>query len=128
MADTPDRPQDEPWDFHIVRVEVNVSAVIQEPSGAILGKNMVDATLAFGWRTEAPPQGISDEAVNAALTRAVSAVLAAVQTSLTFNGWVAMGQVDDPMVKSPASVVGEGRSAPVVVHVDFPDERNAVHD
>jgi len=78
------------FDFHIIRVEVTVAAAIQEPSGHILGRNMVDATLAFGWRMGPPPEGISDAAVNAVLSQQMSPVLALIQTALTFNGWVAM--------------------------------------
>lgn len=119
--------EDEPMDFHIVRVEVNVAAVIQEPNGDILGRNMVDATLAFGWRMGAPPEGISDARVNAALTKQLSPVLAVIQTALTFNGWVAMGQVDEPM-KDNGTTVGLGVSSPVTVRVSFPDESAAIHD
>ena len=120
---------DEPWDFHIIRVEVTVAAGIQEPNGDILGRNMVDATLSFGWRTDAPPEGVSDEAVNRALgDRAISPVLALIQTALTFNGWVAMGQVDDPMTTNARTTGKASTTTPVRVHVSFPDEGAAVHD
>lgn len=106
-------PEEDWLDFHIVRVEVTVTAVIEEPGGTILGKNMVDATLGFGWRTSEPPPGMTDAQVNAALTSAISPVMAFIQTGMTFNGWVFIGQVDEPMSKASATVVGEGRTEPV---------------
>lgn len=120
--------EDEPFEFHIVRVEVTASAVIQEPDGQILGKNMVDATLSFGWRTPEPPKGLSDARINAVLSAQLSPVLAIIQTALTFNGWVAMGQVDEPMVGRSTPTGELGRSLPVRVRVSFPDEKAAVHD
>jgi hypothetical protein len=127
-APAPDRVEDEPWDLTIVRVEVTVSAVIQEPSGSIFGKNMVDATLAFGWRIEPPREGTTDAQVNAALSKAISPVMALIQTNLALNGWVAMGQVDEPLLKAGATVVGVGRSVPVTVRLIEPDEESAIHD
>lgn len=124
---TPAPPDEAPWDLTIVRVEVNVSAVIQQPDGSILGQNMVDTTLAFGWRTEVP-DGVTDAQVNAALTKAVGPVVALISTNLTFNGWVAMGEVDDPLYKAGSTPVGEARSEPVTVRVNFVEEGNGVHD
>jgi hypothetical protein len=118
---------DPPIDFHIVRLEVTAAAVIQDPSGQILGKNMVDATLSFGWRMAAPPAVVSDAAINAALGQQLSPVLALIQTVLTFNGWVAMGEVDEPMAQE-GTTVGMGRSVPVRVIVQSPNEEAAVHD
>jgi hypothetical protein len=125
---TEGRTNDDAFDFHIVRVEVTVAAAIQQPDGQILGDNMVDATLAFGWRLAPPPEGVSDAAVNAALAKHMSPVLALIQTALTFNGWVAMGATDEPM-NEKSSPTGEfGKSSPVTVRVSFPDETAAVHD
>jgi hypothetical protein len=115
-------------DFHLLRVEVNVAAIIQEPDGTILGRNMVDATIAFGWRMADPPKGITDAQVNAGLTKQLSPVLDLIQGALILNGWVAMGQVEDPMVKADATVVGEALSQPGTIRVRFPDEGSAVHD
>lgn len=89
---------------------------------------MVDATLAFGWRTGTPPAGITDARVNAALAAQMSPVLALIQTALTFNGWVALGQVDEPMTENSSPTGGIGKSSPVRVHVSFPDEAAAIHD
>lgn len=105
-------------DFHIVRVEVTVAAAITLPDGHILGDNMVDGTLAFGWRMSTPPEGISDAEVNAALTKQMSPVLALIQTALTFNGWVAMGQVDEPMTENSSATGEVGRSSPEGLSAD----------
>jgi hypothetical protein len=114
--------------FHILRMEVTVAASLVDPDGGIAGDNMVDATLAFGWRTSDPPAGMTDAQVNKALVRGVSPVLATIQTALTFNGWVAMGEVDEPM-KDASHPTGEmSRSDPITVHVSFPDEKAAIHD
>jgi hypothetical protein len=119
---------DEPIDFHILRIEVTVAAAIQEPNDQILGRNVVDATLAFGWRTGAPPEGVSDAAINAGLTKGISPVLALIQSAMTFNGWVSMGQVETPML-ADAKATGEvSHTHPVTVKVSFPDEQGAVHD
>jgi hypothetical protein len=104
-------------DFPVVRVEVNVSAAIQLPDGHLLGSNMVDTTLAFGWRTGQLPVGLSDERINEALAAKISPVLSLIQTNLTFNGWVFIGQIDDPMVVAPHQIVGTGRAIPVTVQV-----------
>ena len=104
-------------DFPVVRVEVNVSAAIQLPDGHLLGSNMVDTTLAFGWRTGKIPDGLSDERINEALAKQISPVLALIQTNLTLNGWVFIGQIDDPMVVAPHKIVGTGRGIPVTVQV-----------
>jgi hypothetical protein len=114
----------------IVRIEVNVSAVIQMPDGSIFGHNMVDATQAFGWRTAEPPVNASDSQVNAALTKAMSPVLALITTNLTLNGWIYIGQVEDdePLAKSGIDTGLRSRSEPATVQVRFADERNAIHD
>ena len=114
--------------FPIVRIEVTVAGAVQEPDGHLVGSNMVDATLAFGWRTGTVPAGVSDAAINEALTRAISPVLAIIQTALTFNGWVALGQVDEPMADSSHPTGETARSTPVTVKVSFPDEQATVHD
>ncbi len=119
---------DETIDFHILRIEVTVSGAIQEPDGHILGKNVVDATLAFGWRMGEPPPGVSDAVVNAGLTKGVSPVLALIQTAMTFNGWVALGQVDTPMLAGSTPTGEMSQSQPVTVKVSFPDEQGAIHD
>jgi hypothetical protein len=115
-------------DFPILRVEVTVAAAIQMPDGTMLGHNMVDATLAFGWRTGPTPAGASDARIGEALSRGMSPVLAIVQTALTFNDWVPLGQVDEPMVGRSKPTGGMARMSPVRVHVSFPDEGAAVHD
>lgn len=112
----------------IVYIEVNVSAVIQEPDGSVFGQNMVDATLGFAWRTEQPKAGTSDAAVNTALSKAISPVLAVIQTALTFQGWIATGEVADPMATHATDTGLSSRSTPVRVILQMPDESQAIHD
>lgn len=120
--------QPKPDPFHYLRLEVTVEGAIVTPENRILGLNLVDATVAFGWRIATPPAGVTDEAVNTALTDQMSKVLALVQTALTLNGWVAMGQAEERMGEH-AHVTGEvSQTRPVTVRVVMPDERGAVHD
>lgn len=100
--------------FHYMRLEVTVAAAIVDPDDQIVGKNMVDATLVFGWRCD-DPKGASDERINKALTGQISPVLAVISTVLTQQiGFVEMGQSDEPM-KANAHTVGHSISDPVRV-------------
>jgi hypothetical protein len=110
---TPAAPDPE---FHYLRVEVTVAAALVSPDERIVGNNMVDATVAFGWRTDDPGER-SDAEINGALSRQISPVLALISTALLTQGWVDMGQVEEPMAEAPAKVVGHGMSTPVTVHV-----------
>lgn len=115
--------------FPIMRVEVTVSAALTDPTDHIVGGNVIDATIAFGWRTGPIPDGVTDAQVCNALTAQISPVMALIQASLTLNGWVAMGQVDDPMgknLKEDTGIVGHTR--PVTVTVLTPNEEGLVHD
>jgi hypothetical protein len=114
--------------FHYLRLEVTVEAALVTPEDRIVGANLVEATLAFGWRTDDPPPGVTDDAVNAALTRQMSSVLALVQSALVFNGWLAMGQADEKMGEHARATGVVSHTEPITVHVSFPDERRAVHD
>ena len=86
-----------PTEFHYLRLEVTVEAALVTPEDRVLGDNLVDATVAFGWRIDAPPQGVSDESINAALTKQMTSVLALVNSALVLNGWLAIGQPDERM-------------------------------
>ena len=105
--------------FHYMRVEVTAAAALVGPDERIVGDNMVDATLVFGWRT-GDPGAASDEQINGALSHQISPVLAVISAALTQQGWLAMGQADEPMSKASATVVGHGKSSPVRVFV-MPD-------
>ena len=116
-------------DFPILRIEVTVAAALTDTTDHIVGGNMVDATLAFGWRTgPIPPGGVSDAQVCNALTAQMGPVLALIRTALTMNGWVAMGEVDDPMGAHSTATGVVGRTRPVSVRVVMPSEEGAVHD
>ena len=114
-------------DFPVLRVEVNVAAAIQMPDGSILGHNLSDATLVFGWNAGKVPTGLDDAQINAALARGVSPVLALVSTALTFNGWAALGQTDEPMVKEAKDTGSVVRSTPVRVELRE-SNATAIHD
>jgi hypothetical protein len=127
MADTK-QLTDGPVDFHILRLEVTVAAALVDPVGHVVGGNVVDTTLAFGWRTDAPPPGVPDAMVNDVLSKQTGPVLALITSSMVFNGWVAMGMVDAPMTEHSSPTGEVGRTGPVTVQVRFPDEGQAVHD
>lgn len=114
--------------FPIMRVEVTVAAALTDPEDRIVGRNVVDATIAFGWRTSPIPDGVTDEQVCRALTAQMSPVLAVIQTALTLNGWVSMGQVDEPMTENAKETGAVGHTSPVTVRVVMPNEAGAVHD
>ena len=115
-------------DFHILRLEVTVAAALVDPSGRVVGGNVVDTTLAFGWRTGDPPPGINDAMVNDVLSKQTGPVLALITSALSFNGWVVMGTVDEPMTEHSSPTGEVGNTGPVTVQVRFPDEGQAVHD
>ena len=115
-------------EFHYIRIEVTVEAAIITPEDRVLGDNLVDATVAFGWRTDAPPPGVSDESINAALAKQMTGVLALVNSALVLNGWLAIGQPDERMGEH-AKATGEiAHTTPITVQVRFPNEGQAVHD
>jgi hypothetical protein len=115
-------------EFHYLRLEVTVEAALVTPEDHVLGDNLVDATVAFGWRIVAPPPGVTDAAINAALTERMTGVLALVQSALLLNGWVVMGQPDERMGKSARETGEISHTTPITVRVVVPDERSAVHD
>lgn len=102
--------------FHYMRVEVTVAAALITPDDRVFGDNMSAVTLVFGWRTGDPGER-SDPEINGALAHQMSPVLALISTALITQGWVAMGQADEPMTKANATVVGHGLSTPVTVHL-----------
>lgn len=117
-----------PLDWPILRIEVTVAAAIELPDGSILGSNMVDGTIAFGWRADNLPLGLTDAQVNAALTNQMSPVMAILQTALVFQGWALLGQVDDPMTENARDTGLVGRTTPVTVELRMPNESAAIHD
>lgn len=114
--------------FHYLRLEVTVEAALMTPDDHMLGGNLCDATLAFGWRADEPPPGVTDESINAALTKQMSGVLAVVKSALMLNGWMAMGQVDERMGEHARATGVVAHTEPVTVRVVVPDERGAIHD
>jgi hypothetical protein len=113
-----------------VRVEVNVAAAMVDDADHIIGNNMVDATIAFGWRMTPPPEGVSDEAINKALAQQLGPVLALVKGALVFNGWVAMGDVDDgdEMADHSHATGQTVKTPPVTLRVTVLDESEVIHD
>lgn len=77
-------------------VELTASAGIIDTDGSIVGSNVVDATLQFGWRADDLPKGASDENVVKALSALLGRVSALLQLSMTGNKWVYFGSVEDP--------------------------------
>jgi hypothetical protein len=114
--------------FHYLRLEVTVEAAIVTPEDRILNSNLVDATVAFGWRIADPPPGATDESINAGLTQQMGNVLALVNSALVLNGWLAMGQADERMGEHSRATGVVAHTKPITVHVRFPDEGQAVHD
>ena len=112
--------------FPILRVEVTVAMAVTGPDDRIVGDNVVDATLAFGWKLTPIPDGVTEEAIVAVLGTRVGPVLALVESALVLNGWVVMGQVEDPMVAGAKPTGRDGHTGPITVHVL--DEAMAVHD
>lgn len=103
-------------DFHYMRVEVTVAAALVSPDSRIVGNNVADVTFAFGWRA-ADPGERSDAEVNGALAHHISPVLAIIRTALIEQGWVDMGQAEEPMSKNATPTGGFGESTPVRVFV-----------
>ena len=114
--------------FHYLRVEVTVEAALVTPEDRVLGDNLVDATVAFGWRIADPPPSPTDESINAALTTQMSGVLALIQGALVVNGWLAMGQADERMGEHARATGVISHTEPITVRVVMPDKRSAVHD
>jgi hypothetical protein len=114
--------------FPIMRVEVTIAAALTDPTDHIVGGNVIDATIAFGWRTSPIPEGVTDAQVCNALSAKIGPVIALIQSALTLNGWVAMGEVDEPMGALSTATGEVGHTRPVKVTVRFPDEGGMVHD
>ena len=114
--------------FHYLRMEVTVEAALITPDDHVLGDNLVDATVAFGWKITTPPPGVTDAAINARLAEQMTSVLALVNSALILNGWVAMGQPDERMGEH-AKATGEiAHTRPITVRVVDVDDRQALHD
>jgi hypothetical protein len=113
---------------HYLRLELTIEAALVTPDDRVLGGNIVDATIVFGWKTNAPPAGVTDEAINAALTAQMTGVLAVVNSALILNGWAALGQTDDRMGEHSTPTGEVGHTTPITVRVVNPDERQAIHD
>jgi len=128
MTDADDPRIDGYTGEHYLRLEVTVEAALVTPEDRILGDNLVDATVAFGWRITAPPPGVTDEAINAALTKQMSTVLALVNSALVLNGWALLGQADEQMGAHATATGVVAHTQPVAVRVVVPDERGAIHD
>jgi hypothetical protein len=111
---------------HYLRLEVTVEAALVTPKDRVLGGNLVDATLAFGWRIDAPPAGVTDEQINAALTKQMTGVLALVSSALILNGWADLGQADERMGERSHPTGEVSHTEAVTVRVI--DARGAVHD
>lgn len=111
---------------HYLRLEVTGEAAIVTPEDRVLGDNLVDATMVFGWSIEAPPPGVTDESINAALTKQMTGVLALVNSALVLNGWVAMGQADERMGEHARPTGMVSYTTPVTVQVVAPDGRGIV--
>jgi hypothetical protein len=98
---------DEPFGY--LRIEVTFAAAIITPENKLVGDNMADLTLAFGWRVadDVTHPGITDEVAMEVLRKAVGPVTGLMTAQMTLNGWVAMGQVDDPMAGWDGNVPGK---------------------
>lgn len=87
-------------DDHLFRIEVTVAATLVQPNGYIIGGNMIESTLAFGWRVQgAPPPSLDAAVLDDGLAKLTAAVMELLQPVLTAHGWRAMGSVDEPMVR-----------------------------
>ena len=106
-------------------VELTASAAIIDTEGRIVGDNVTDATLQFGWRADDMPEGASDDAITGALGTVVGLATTIVQLAMTTNKWVYMGSVAEPdlgrgevvrissierSIVMPAGVSPEGRA------------------
>lgn len=113
---------------YYLRAEVTVEAAVVTPEDRVLGDNICDATLAFGWRITAPPPGVADEAINAALTGQMSRVLGLVTSALVLNGWVALGQAEERMGEHARATGVVSHTDPITMRVSVVDEQEAIHD
>lgn len=77
-------------------VELTASAAIIDTEQRIVGDNVVDATLQFGWRADDLPPGATDEQVTKALGALLERVAAILQLGMTANKWVYFGSVEEP--------------------------------
>ena len=113
---------------HYLRLEVTVEAAIVKPDNHILGDNLVDATMAYGWKIVAPRIDVTDESVNAALTKQMSSVLALVQSALVLNGWTLLGQADEQMGEHAKATGVVAYTEPRTVRLVEINEGGIVHD
>lgn len=109
-------------DDHFFRVEVTVAACIATPDNRALGDNQVDVTFGFSMSAARPPRDMSDAEVNAALSRNISPVAAAIVTTLTSIGFAFIGQIDEPMTEHSTPTGEFGHSTPVKVTVSMPTD------
>jgi hypothetical protein len=104
-----------PEEDHRFRVEVTFAAAIETPDHLILGRNVVDFTLAFHASMPRPPRKLSDEEINQTLAHHIGPVIAAVQTGLTSMGYAVVGSVDEPMAANSSPTGAFGKTSPVTV-------------
>lgn len=101
-------------------VEVTVAAAFVGTDDRVVGNNVVDATLQFGWRADNLPAVIDDSRTLEALRRQMGPVLAVIRLTMTGNKWAYFGDVADPIL-SRGVVTGMTRTDEVRVMVPMPD-------
>jgi hypothetical protein len=122
-----DRPSNDPGTFHYVRLEITVDTAVITPEDHVLGSDLASTTIAFGWRVDAPPPGISDERIYDGLAKQMSKVIALIEGTLTVNGWVALDPPEERMAEDADDTGLTRFTEPVPVHV-VDVERGAFHD
>jgi hypothetical protein len=90
-------------------IELTVAGAFVDEAGSVVGDNVADTTLRFGWRADDLPADPSDAFVRENLRRLLGPVIALLQVTMTTNKWVYFGTTDTPMTED-AHPVGEMRT------------------
>jgi hypothetical protein len=81
-------------------VEVTVAGAFVDADGMVIGDNVADATLQFGWRADNLPAVTGDEYIQEALRLQLGPLLALVRMTMTSNRWAYFGETDAPMAQA----------------------------
>jgi hypothetical protein len=103
-------------------VEITVAGAIVKRGGGLLGDNVADATLQFGWRADDLPAALSDERVLETLRQQIGPILVATKMSMVGSGWVFLGETDEPITAASTPTGEVRRTDPVRVFIPMPGQ------
>lgn len=106
-------------------VEVTVGAAFIGVDGAVVGDNVADATLQFGWRADNLPTDADDPFVQEALRRQLGPVLANVQLTMTAAKWAFLGPIDKPALAGGTDTGIVMETDPITVRIPMVSDQEA---